>query len=38
MKDVATEAGLDLNETQSLENSIKEEMKKNNLDWLLNGN
>ena len=35
MKQTAKECGLSLSETEALEISIKEEMKKNNLDWLL---
>ena len=36
MKEIAKEAGLPLIEVLALESDIKEEMKKNNLDWLLN--
>ena len=36
MKAVATEINMPQNEISSLENDIYEEMKKNNLDWLLN--
>lgn len=36
MKEIANEAGMPLIEVIALENDVKEEMKKNNLDWLLN--
>ena len=35
MKDVANEAGMSLIEVLALEKDVKEEMKKNNIDWLL---
>ena len=35
MKKTAAEAGLSTDETNALEESVKAEMKKNNLDWLL---
>ena len=36
MKDIATEAGITLEEAEAMEKDIIAEMKKNNLDWLLN--
>ena len=36
MKETAKEGGISLSEAETLEKDIKAEMKKNNLDWLLN--
>ena len=36
MKETAKEAEISLSESETLEKDVIEEMKKNNLDWLLN--
>lgn len=36
MKETANEAGMPLIEVLAIEKNIEDEMKKNNLDWLLN--
>ena len=36
MKETANEAGMPLIEVLALEKDVEDEMKKNNLDWLLN--